>query len=177
MKTTMTYDPVTKAIHWLLFLLVAAQYAVGEIMPHIGRHTQDTGLVAVHMALGATVLAAVAAAILWRFFHPVPQLAELPGWQRAAAMLTHWLLLGLVLALTLLGWAASGYRGWTIGIFGLIPLPAIARKGDAWAHTAGDIHNLLVNALLALVALHAAAALYHHFVRRDGVLKRMLPES
>lgn len=171
----MSYDPVTKTIHWLLFLLVAAQYAVGEIMPHIGRNTRDAGLVAVHMALGATVLATVAVAILWRLFHPVPQLAGLPAWQRVTATLTHWLLLGLVLALTLLGWAASGYRGWTISIFGLIPLPAIAQKGDAWAHTAGDIHNLLVNALLALAALHVAAALYHQFVRHDSVLKRMLP--
>ena len=51
------YDPVTKVLHWLVFLAVASQYAVGEFMPHIGRNTKDEGLVAIHMALGGFVLA------------------------------------------------------------------------------------------------------------------------
>ena len=172
---TRGYDPLTKLLHWAVFLLVAAQYAVGELMPHIGRNAQDTGLIALHMSLGAGVLAVIVMAIGWRLAHPVPQLPELPGWQRLAAFLTHWALYALILVMTLLGWAATDYRGWPVRIFGLVPLPAIARKGDSWAHTAGDIHSVLVNVLLALVVLHVGAALYHQFVVRDGVMKRILP--
>jgi cytochrome b561 len=169
------YDSVTKILHWLIFLLVASQYAVGEFMPHIGRKAQDVGLIALHMSLGATILVVIVIAIAWRLIHPVPQLPELPGWQRVAATLTHWALYLLVLVMTLLGWAATNYRGWPAPVLGLIPLPAIANKGDRWAHTAGDIHTFLVNVLLGLVILHVVAALYHHFIVRDNVMKRIIP--
>jgi cytochrome b561 len=171
------YHPVTKVLHWLVFLAVAAQYAVGEFMPHIGRNAQYQGLDALHIMLGGAVLALIVVAITWRLTHPVPQLPELPGWQRAAAFLTHWSMYIIILAMTLLGWAATDYRGWPVTIAGVVPLPAIAHKGDGWAHTAGDIHTFLVNVLLALVALHVIAALYHQFVVRDGVMKRILPGS
>jgi cytochrome b561 len=169
------YDPLTKLLHWLVFILVAAQYAVGEFMPHIGRNAKDEGLIAWHFSLGAAVLVAIVAALAWRIAHPVAQSEEIPPWQRLVAALTHWTLYLLILVMAVLGWAATNFRGWPVKLFGIIPLPALANKGDRWAHTAGDIHTFLVNVLLALVALHAGAALYHHFVARDRVLRRMLP--
>lgn len=169
------YDPLTKTLHWLVFILVAAQYAVGEFMPHIGRKTEDAGLVSVHIWLGALVMLAVIVALIWRILHPVPQDPQLPAWQRKLAVLVHWSLYLLILAMTILGWAAANFRGWTVPLLGIIPLPALAAKGTAWAHSAGDIHSFLVNILLALVGAHAGAALYHHFIARDGVLRRMLP--
>lgn len=169
-----SYDAGTKVFHWLIFVLVAAQYLVGEFMPHIGRGAKDAGLIVLHIGLGGFILVAVILAIAWRFLHPVPQLPELPRWQRFAATLTHWSLYGLILLMTVLGWAATNFRGWTVTIFG-IDLPMLAKKGDSWAHTAGDIHTFLVNVLLALVALHVGAALYHHFFKRDAVMRRILP--
>ena len=80
----------------------------------------------------------------------------------------------LILVMLGLGWAAANSRGWPVTIFG-IPLPALAPNGSRWGHSAGDVHTFLVNILLALVGLHVAAALYHHFFLRDKVLKRMLP--
>jgi cytochrome b561 len=74
-----------------------------------------------------------------------------------------------------LGWAAASYRGWETRLFALIPLPPLAEKGTRWAHDAGDVHVVLVYVLLGLIALHVAAALYHHVVQRDRVLARMLP--
>jgi cytochrome b561 len=168
------YDNVTKILHWLIFLAVASQYAVGEFMPHIGRKTEEAGLVWVHIVLGGAVLGLIVIAILWRLTHPVAQLPELPPWQRISAMLTHWALYLLILVMTLLGWAAANFRGWPVTILG-VPLPPLAKKGDSWAHTAGDIHTFLVNVLLALVILHAAAALYHWLFLRDKVMKRIVP--
>ena len=169
-----SYDSVTKILHWLIFLLVAVQYAVGEFMPHIGRDTKEVGLVWVHIFLGGIVLALILVALAWRVTHPVPQLPELPPWQRVSATLTHWTLYLLILVMTVLGWAAANSRGWPVTVFGA-PIPALAKNGERWAHTAGDVHTFLVNVLLALVILHAGAALYHHFVVKDKVLKRILP--
>jgi cytochrome b561 len=168
------YDPVTKILHWLVFMGVAAQFAVGEFMPHIGRDAKEVGLIAIHVGLGGFVLLLIVAAIAWRLTHPVPQLPELPGWQRIAATLTHWTLYALVLVMTLLGWAAANFRGWPLIVFG-VSLPNLAQKGESWAHTAGDVHSFLVYVLLGLVALHVAAALYHHFFLRDKVMRRILP--
>ena len=168
------YDPLTKVLHWLIFVLVAAQYAVGEFMPHIGRNTPNEGLVAWHISLGAAVMLAIVVALIWRVVHPVPQTDEIALWQQRLATFVHWILYLLIFAMTVLGWAATNYRGWDVKLFGVVPLPFIAAKGDRWAHTAGDIHTFLVNVLLGLVAVHVGAALYHHFIARDRVLKRML---
>jgi|ERR1051326_6776880 cytochrome b561 len=169
-----SYDPLSKVLHWLLFLLVAAQYAVGELMPHIGRNSADEGLVAWHVSLGAAVMAVVAIALIWRISHPVAQAADIARWQQRVAGIVHGSLYPLILVMTVLGWAATNFRGWPVKLFGVLPLPALAAKGDGWAHTAGDVHTALVNVLLALVGLHVAAALYHQFVARDRILGRML---
>jgi cytochrome b561 len=73
----------------------------------------------------------------------------------------------------LLGWANASSRGWTVSLFGVIPLPALAATGSTLGHAMGDVHQVVAWALLGLVGLHIAAAVFHHFVLRDGVLRRM----
>jgi cytochrome b561 len=172
--TTTEYGPVHKALHWILVVLIATQYAVGSAMPHIGNDTLDEGLVAWHFSIGAAIMFFILVRLTWRLARPVA-LAEMPAWQTRLANLTHTGLYVLVLTMTMLGWAAVSYRGWTVKLFGIVPLPALAAKGAPWAHTAGDIHNALVYVLLAFIVLHVAGALYHHFVIRDRILQRMLP--
>jgi cytochrome b561 len=84
-------------------------------------------------------------------------------------------LYGLIIVIPVLGWAAAGFFGYKVRLFGLIPLPALADGRMRWAHEAGDIHDLLTNVLLGVVGLHVLAALWHYFVRRDHVVQRMLP--
>ncbi|HEX3487207.1 MAG TPA: cytochrome b [Micropepsaceae bacterium] len=163
-----------KSFHWIIFALIAAQYLVGSVMPHIGRNTQDEGWVHWHFLIGAAILFFIVLRLVWRFLHPVP-LLEMPTWQSHLASVTHIGLYVLILVMCLLGWAANGYRGWTVWLFGIVPLPALAPKGAEWAHTAGDIHDFLVYVLLAFIVLHIAAAVYHQFVLRDRVLARMMP--
>lgn len=168
-----SYGPTAKLFHWTIFLLLAAQYAVGSIMPHIGRKTLDEGWVNIHLSLGALILAVIVARFIWRLFHPVPLPDNMPGWETALSRITHLTLYALVFVMTILGWAAANSRGWTVYIAGLIPLPDIAPKGSAWGHEAGDIHNILVYVLLGVIGLHVAGALYHYFILRDRVLQRM----
>ena len=171
------YGPTAKIFHWLIFLLLAAQYAIGSIMPHIGRKTLDEGWVSWHLSVGAAILAVIVARFVWRLFHPVALPDTLQKWEIALSRFTHFTLYALVFVMTVLGWAAANSRGWDVILFGFIPLPALAAKGAAWGHEAGDIHNILVYVLLGFIVLHVAGALYHYFIRRDRVLQRMLMVS
>ncbi len=170
------YGTPAKIFHWLIFLLLAAQYAVGSIMPHIGRKTLDEGFVAWHLSIGAAILFVIVLRLVWRLAYPVALPSTLQLWEIYASRFTHGMLYALVLAMTGLGWAAANARGWTVRLFGVIPLPAIAPNGSSWGHEAGDIHNILVYVLLGFIVLHVLAALYHYLIRRDQVLQRILPQ-
>jgi cytochrome b561 len=168
-----SYGPTAKLFHWAIFLLLAAQYAVGSIMPHIGRKTLNEGWVSWHLSIGALILAVIVARFVWRLFHHVALPDDMPGWEIALSRVTHLALYALVFVMTVLGWAAANSRGWTVKLLGIIPLPQLAPNGSAWGHEAGDIHNILVYVLLGFIALHVAGALYHYFILRDRVLQRM----
>lgn len=171
---TAGYGMVAKILHWLIFVLLAVQYAIGSIMPHIGRKTVNEGWVSWHFSVGAAILFFIVLRLVWRLLHPVPQLPTLAPWERVLAGFTHWALYILVLVMTLLGWAATNSRGWDVNLFGIVTLPKISPTGSAWGHECGDIHNILVYVLLGFIILHVAAALYHHFVKHDQVVGRML---
>lgn len=89
-------------------------------------------------------------------------------------MLTHRLFYLILLVGPLLGWASASAHRLTVSLFGLVTLPSIAAPKASWALTAGDVHATAMWVLLALVSMHAAA-LYHHAIRHDGTLRRMLP--
>ena len=161
------YGGVAKMFHWLIFFLLVAQYAVGSIMPHIGRGTLDEGYVAWHLSIGAAILFVIVPRLLWRIAFPVPLDSAMPRWERLQASVTHWMLYALVLLMTLLGWAAASARGWQVNLFGIVPLPALATKGARWGHEAGDIHTVVVYVLLAFIVLALASVLFLYFVKRD----------
>jgi cytochrome b561 len=168
------YDTVAKLLHWLIFILLAAQYAVGSIMPHIGRKTLNEGWVSWHFSIGAAILVTIVARFVWRLFNPVAPAIGLAAWEAALSKFTHFALYALVFAMTVLGWMAANSRGWDVKLLGVITFPALVPKGSALGHEAGDIHSALVYVLLAFIVLHVMGALYHYFLKRDRVLQRML---
>jgi cytochrome b561 len=171
------YDLISRALHWLTFALVTAQFAVGWLMPEIGRGTRPDGLVGVHLALGASLLVVVVFRLGWRISHPAPSLGPLvQGWQASAALLTHYGLYLLLIVMSLSGWASASARAWSVKAFGVAPLPALLAPRTKIGFLLGDLHaGVLVWLLLAVIGAHVGAALYHRFVRRDGVLQRMWP--
>jgi cytochrome b561 len=170
-----TYDPIARALHWLVFGLVGLQVLVGWTMPDVRRNTPQEGLVDWHLSIGAVLMLVVVIRLLWRLIRPVPLMTGLAPWERKLAKLTHALLYVLLLVIPVLGWAAANYFGFTVTLFGALELPVIADNTMEWAHEAGDVHQALINVLIFLVGLHVLAALWHYFVRQDGVLQRMLP--
>ncbi|MBU1359400.1 MAG: cytochrome b [Gammaproteobacteria bacterium] len=171
-----SYRPTAKWLHWLVVLLVATQFSISFLMPDIGRNTVPGTLINLHLSFGIVILAVMAVRLVYRLGHPVPlDAADAPKWERALARATHWIFYAILLVGPFLGWASASSHRLPVVVFGMIPLPALAAPGARWANQAGDVHAFGMWVLLALVGLHAAAALYHHLVRHDDTLRRMLP--
>lgn len=133
-------------------------------------------LLRVHKSLGLLVLFLVGVRFAWNRYRPRPPLPDtLNPAQRRLARGTHHLFYVLMLAIPLLGWFASMAYGGRTHFFGLFELPVLVGKNVDAAVVYRDWHIWLGWLLFAVLALHLAAALWHHFVRRDATLARMLP--
>lgn len=175
MKQEPYYGTTAKLFHWLTVALLSAQYLVGWLMPDIKRGMTPGAAMNFHISAGMTILGVVLARFLWRLAHPVAPEASLPGWQRLSSEGVHLLLYGLVLITTTTGWIFASTRGWTIKLFGILPLPSIAAAGSPVGRSLGQLHGTLIWVLLAAIALHVLAALVHLFIYRDRIMQRMLP--
>lgn len=171
------YDTTAKLLHWLIVALLIAQFLIAWTMPHIGRHTPLSTSISLHFWLGVLILLIALVRLIWRAIHGVPGADEdVPVWQLQSANVVHWLLYGLLFVLPILGWLNASWRGYPVTFFGLFELPKlVATRIPGWDWT-GDLHSVLADyLLLPLVGLHVAAALHHHFIRGNEVLRRMLP--
>jgi cytochrome b561 len=167
------YDPFARLLHWLVVLLLCAQYIVGWTMPDVHRDTQPVGLIAIHLGLGVSIVAVVLVRVVWRLLRKEPGVVEGTAATRAIAYLTHGLLYLLLIVQPLMGWANASSRGWPIALAG-VKLPALSPTGSSLGHALGDVHGLLAWVMLGLIGLHVLGALYHQIVLRDGVLRRMM---
>ncbi|MBW6401385.1 cytochrome b [Roseomonas sp. HJA6] len=168
------HGAAARAIHWASALLVIAAWAVGSTMEEFPRGPNRDLAMQVHYSLGVLVLGFAALRVIRYAVAPPPR-AEGPVWQRLAATGTHVMLILLTVGLPLSGLLDRWARGRPVAIFGGVPLPAPFEVpgGRIW----GEAHEVMANLLLVTVALHVAAALWHQFVLRDGVLMRMLAAS
>jgi len=171
------YGPVAKALHWLVVALMAVQFPLGWLMPEIKRNMTPGAPMNLHISLGIAALALIALRILWRLVRPIAADPDLPAWQNRAAALMHVALYALTAAVTLSGWFYASMRGWTVTLFGLVELPALAAQGSSLGRALGRPHEEVSMLLLIAIAVHVAAALFHHLVLRDRVLTRMLPQQ
>ncbi len=167
------YTRVAMGLHWVIAALIVVNLVIGllhEPFPAV------RALMPAHKAIGVTVLALTLARIGWRLTHRAPPLpATVTPWQRGAAQRAHVGRYLLMLALPLTGWAlVSGGERRPLSWFGLFPLPYLP-VSPAAADAADNAHGLLGWLALALLAVHAGAALYHRLLLRDGVLGRMAP--
>ena len=169
------YDGIARSLHWLTVALIVAQFAIAWTMPDIHRGTKPLGLIAWHLSVGMAILAVVLIRAGWRLSHRAPPPpATLSPLLTTVSRLTHFALYALLIVLPLLGWANASARGWSVGLFGVLPLPPLMSTGSALGHQMGDVHQLAAWALLGLIGLHVLGALYHQFVVRDRTVSRML---
>jgi cytochrome b561 len=169
------YGTTAKVFHWLIVALLAIQPPLGWLMPDIHRGMTPGIAMSMHVSIGMTILVLIVLRLLWRLTHPVAPETSLPPWQRVSSELVHWLLYIVVLLTTLSGWFQASAKGWTIYLFGAVPLPRLVEQGSALGRSIGNLHATLTWVLLGLVGLHVIAAFVHLFVYRDRVMYRMLP--
>lgn len=172
------FDAMSIFLHWFvaiaIVLLAAVEILRGELPK--GSFLREA-LKAVHEPVGTVVLAVVFVRLAWRSLHRPPAMpAAMRPWEIAAAKAVHVLLYALMLAIPLTGLAYTLARGRPVD-FGLfrIAYPLDAAVGRQAARSLRTVHELLGQAVLAVAFVHAAAALWHHYVRKDDVLARMLP--
>jgi cytochrome b561 len=174
------YRRPARVLHWLTVALLAVQLPVGLYMSYRGKtlnvwDATTNALYSGHKLLGVIVLGVVLGRLAYRLLRGAPaDEPTLAPWQRVISHLNHWGLYVLLIAVPVAGYVGIS-RFPALDVFGLFSLPGIVAPDKAAAETAFDVHRLLAMALLALVALHVAAALFHHWVRRDNVLARMIP--
>jgi len=174
-STTSRYGSTAIALHWLMALLILANFCLGLYMADLPFSLARVKLFNYHKWAGMTILALAALRLLWRLTHRPPADLPAPRWQHLAAHVTHWALYGLFFAVPLLGWAYSSAKGFPIVWFGVLPLPDFVPKDEALADVLKECHELFAWVLVGLVCLHVAAVAKHLVIDKDGTLRRMLP--
>lgn len=170
------WGAVSQVLHWAILVLLVWIAWLGLGMVDMPNTPAKIGTYALHKSLGLTLLALVAARLAWRLYAGAPSpVVGTPRWQARIASLTHVALYGLMFAIPLSGWLFNSASGYPLQWFKRFNLPALSGRDQGLADVAAGIHEYGFWLLVALVALHAAAALYHHVAQRDDTLTRMLP--
>lgn len=153
-----------RIFHWFgAFILLAAYFTV-EISRNIG----------IHKAIGVSFLLWTVARLINRFLVKAPPAPPMPKWQTGIAHTTHAGLYFAMLAMPISGLLMSMYSGFPTKVFGLFTIPVLVTPDDEKAMMLNNLHtNIWWWMLLILFALHIGGALYHQFVQKDGLIKRM----
>jgi cytochrome b561 len=172
---TERYDNAAIALHWIAAALILDNLLLGLSMVPLPISPQKVHWYLWHKSIGLTVFVLTSLRLAWRARGGHPPPVAMPRWQRRAARATHALLYLLLLAIPVSGWLYSSSTGVQVVYLGLVPLPDLVAKDKALAHALRIAHIALNSTLFAVVCIHVAAALRHHFVDRDVTLARMLP--
>lgn len=177
MSTQITrYGGVAQLFHWLIAALIFVMLGLGYYMEDLPLGTQKLELYGIHKSTGLTIALLAALRLLWRLFHPPPPLpATMQPWERKAAVAVHWLLYLMLFVQPLVGFLQSNAANFPVVLWGMVPLPPLIGPDEPVSETLIGVHTVGGNFLAVLVILHIAAALRHHFVLKDDVLRRMLP--
>jgi cytochrome b561 len=170
------YTGTAKFFHWTVALSVLTLIPVAFLMNAVAPGTLQNVLYTVHRSLGALVLGLMILRLGYRLMvgWPAPE-PTITAAQRIASHAVHNLLYVLLIVQPALGWYATSVYGATISFFGLFNLPSLAEKNEPASEPLFMVHELLGFAIAGLLVLHIGGALYHYFIRKDGVLQRMLP--
>jgi cytochrome b561 len=174
-NTAEAYGSLSKFLHWAIVLLILPQYFLVEAAEELPNGLEKLQIMTWHKSLGMLVLMLALVRIAWKIMNKGAPGPIGNDWQRKAAAAGHGLLYLLILAQPLSGWIASSTGNYPVTLFGWFQFPALVGENHDLHEVMEEVHEMLFFALLTVAAIHVAAALYHHFVLKDGVLRRMLP--
>lgn len=176
-NTKNNYGWLAKTFHWILALLILTLLGVGLYMTSLPEEDPNRLFFYwLHKSTGVLVLTLVVLRLSWRWVNRVPELPfNMPRWQKIAARGNHYALYGLMIIMPLSGFMMSSFGGHPIDVYGLFTFHPMAQGPNKVAWLSHETHINLVYFWFALIGLHVSAAMYHHFWRKDTILRRMLP--
>ena len=169
------FDPVSWFLHWLTVFLVMTTFVLAFSIDSFS--SEEAVLLLLHRSCGVTVWAVTLGRLVWRQFARFPNWpADMPQAMRFAAHWSEYAMYTLLLIQPALGILQTNARGSRVNLFFLGQLPAIIARDNSLGKQLQAVHRSVGLLLLSLIVVHASAALYHHFWRRDDTLKAMLPQ-
>ena len=175
-NTEESYGIIAQSLHWLVAALVFIQLGLGLYAANLPLSLARLQWLSRHKSLGLVIFALVLLRFAWRSANGVPAQTDLTSrWQRCAAAASHWLLYLLLVLAPLSGWMYGSAAGLSVNWFGLFRVPDLLPKQADLAGLLKTAHRGCVALLAFVILCHVLAALHHALVRRDGVMRRMLP--
>jgi cytochrome b561 len=170
------YGAIAQLLHWLIVALLGVQVTTALLADDLPLGVQKLVMLGRHKSFGMTIFGLAVLRLLWRLANPTPALPlTLKPYERGLARVTHVLLYVLLFAMPLSGWIMSAAKNYPVSWFHLFTWPNPVAPNKHLAEFMVDMHETLAYVLLVTASLHILAALKHHFVLKDNVLKRMLP--
>jgi cytochrome b561 len=177
-NTPRRWGAIAQLLHWLIVLFIVAQFTLATLFEQLPAGAKKLTLLSRHKSIGITILILAVVRLAWRWSNPTPTLPDtLKPYERTLARLTHALLYVLLFAVPLSGWLMSSARGFPVSWFGFLQLPDLVPKNKVLYEALVTTHGILAWTLGIVATVHLVAALKHHFVLKDDVLRRMLPSS
>lgn len=175
-NTINAFGVIAKGFHWIIALCIIGMLTVGLIMVDMPPSPTKMTLYALHKSTGVVILLLVILRLTWRLLNPVPELpSSLHPWHHKLAKLSPLSLYTLMFLMPLSGFTLSETAGYPITVYNMFTLPMFLPKNPEVSKTAVMIHQYGGFAFIGVLVLHVSAALYHHFILKTNVLKRMLP--
>ena len=172
------YPATSKLLHWLVAACVLTTAPVAIAMGKVGEGPLQNALYNFHKSLGILIFLLMILRLINRLVvgAPMPD-PTIEPWQRTVSSAVHGSLYALLIAMPIVGYIANSAFGAPAPFFGLFNLPPIIGKNEALSDQLFAIHRRAGFLVIILVGMHIGAALFHHFIRRDDVLRRMLPRA
>lgn len=167
------YGVVSRIVHWVMAAAIIAMFVLGLWMVTLTYYSPYyTTAPDIHRSVGILLLMLLVLRFGWRLANPRPDDSELSPLERTGAQIVHWGFYPLLLALMVSGYLISTADGRPIEVFDWFSVPSLLEK-KGMEDTAGEVHEILAYVTIAIVVVHAAASLKHHFFDRNSTLTRM----
>lgn len=166
---------VSRLLHWLMAIAIFFMFAIGITMINVRLSPMKLELFIVHKSVGITLLLLIGLRITWRLLNPAPRPSKhISNFQQKLVFLGQLTMYALLIAIPISGWVINSAANFPLKWFGLFEIPAITEPNIMLEDFAKTTHLVLICILAAILLMHISAALHHHFIKRNDVLKRML---
>lgn len=173
-NTNSSYGLITKLFHWLMSIIIICLLIVGFTMTSMEPSADKWQLYSLHKSTGVVVLSLVVLRFLWSLINIQLNLpTDLPSWQKLASRITHYLLYIFMFLMPISGILMSRFGGHEVNVFNFFIIPPLEKNLDL-AGFFYNLHGISAFAFAGLIGLHISAGLYHHFIRKDNILIRMI---